>query len=210
MKRRVLTTLAVLVAATRLAAFDAVIEAARPGLAVLPAQNRVESLWWAESGARAAQEIFLDRLAENEHYRVIARAELEAKLQENKLWLTGELSPASIVRLSRVLGVRYLLTGALTEYGLGRRSKGKHRGRRRLGLGGKRFLAAFDLRLMDGETGAIVWADSGRGEAPVELWRAANTEEGTQAEAAMFDFVLRPLLEDLAERLGEAELPETP
>ena len=210
MKKGGLTVLAVLATAISLAASDATVEGGRPGLAVLPAQNRVESLWWAESGARAAQEIFLERLVENEHYRVMARGELEAKLQENRLWLTGELSPASIVKLSRLLGVRYLLMGALTEYGLGRGSKGKHGRGRRPGLGGKRFLAAFDLRLMDGETGAIVWADGGRGEAPVELWRAANTEEGTQAEAAMFDFVLRPLLEDLAERLGEAELPETP
>jgi curli biogenesis system outer membrane secretion channel CsgG len=205
MKRRALGVYAVLVMVARLMTAGTEAEPERPGVSVLPPQNKAESLWWAESGARLAQQIVYDRLVESDFYRVIERSELEAKLQENRLWLTGEISPAGAVKLSRVLGVRYLLTGTLTEYGLGRESKGKRRGRRRLLPGGKKFIAAFVLRLMDGETGALVWADSGRGEASAEAWRAADPDGGAQAEATMFDLVLRPVLEELADRLVEAE-----
>jgi curli biogenesis system outer membrane secretion channel CsgG len=213
MRHRVIAAAALAAAVALPLALAAEDEDARPGLAVLPAENRIENQWWAESGAGAGQDIFIDRLAEAGDYRVLDRAGLDARIQEEGLWLpAGEVTPASAIKLSRQLGVRYLLTGALTEYGTGREGRKGSGGRRLMGLRAPRsFAVAFSVRLLDGETGAIVWTDGRRAEHAPDVPVATGAEDSADDEdARMFEQVLRPMLESLAESLATGESSAAP
>lgn len=65
--------------------------------------------------AFGAEDIFEKHLLER-GYQVIERARLEAVLREQKLSLTGALSPATAKSVGKVLGVDALLLGQVTAY----------------------------------------------------------------------------------------------
>ncbi len=202
MKRRTilqttaLTLLAVAVA-TVLPAQDE-----KPRVAVLDFENKADNSWWWNNGANAAQDIFVTELVKSGRYRVLERERLEAILQEQNLSLSGDLDPATALQLGRLAGVKYFLTGALTEYG------GTDTGGYGGGIGASRrtFVAAFNARLIDAETGDIVWADEGRGEESNMRVSVFGVGGGVNNDERMFDKVLKPIIQDLAQKVAAANL----
>lgn len=202
MKRTTALALAV-VLGTAPVAVKASDDDSRPGLAVLRADNRAQSQWWDEIGAERAQSALIAQLAESRRYQVMTRRRLADTLAAKKLWISGELSPASAIRLGRELGVRYLVTSTLVEFGTGARGLGRGRGRKLLGLGGpKSFRTEFVLRLIDTEVGRMVWSDSRRTVTPLREVLSSSVDETTRAEDAVFEQALVPLLEELAAQLS--------
>lgn len=138
----------------------------KPKLAVLPFQNKAGNSWWYHGGAEAAQDVFVTELMKAmqdvfvtelrnaKRFNVVEREQLEAMLKENQLTLSGDVDPSTAVRAGKVLGVNYLLTGAVTEYGV--TNKGKNVGKK------KPLAVALQGKLIDTSTGEIVWADEAR------------------------------------------------
>lgn len=140
----------------------------KPKLAVLPFQNKAGNSWWYHGGAEAAQDVFITELMKAmqdvfvtelrnaKRFSVVEREQLEALMKENQLTLSGDVDPSAAVRVGKILGVNYLLTGAVTEYGVTEKSASAK---------GKRPLAvAIQAKLIDTSTGEIVWADEARAE----------------------------------------------
>ena len=139
---------------------------AKPKLAVLPFQNKVANPYWWHGGAEAAQDVFVTELMKAmqdvfvtelrnaKRFRVVEREQLEAMMKESQLTLSGDVDPSTAIRVGKVLGVNYLLTGAVTEYGITDVSKSV--GKR------KPFAVALQAKLIDTSTGEIVWADEAR------------------------------------------------
>src|SRR3954449_8668746 len=121
----------------------------KPRIAVLEFKNKADNQWWYHGGAEAAQDVFVTELVKSGKFRVVEREQLEALMKEKNLSLSGDVDPKTAVRIGKLLGVNYLLTGSVTEYGV--TEKGAHSG----GLGripgfsaGKRdFTAALNARL---------------------------------------------------------------
>src|SRR5215471_7834355 len=136
----------------------------KPRIAVLEFKNKADNQWWWHGGAAAAQDVFVTELVKSGKFRVVEREQLAALMQEKGLTLSGDVDPRTAIKVGKLLGVNYLLTGSVTEYGV--TDKGAHSG----GLGrlpgfsaGKReFVAAMNARLIDTSTGEVAWADEAR------------------------------------------------
>jgi curli biogenesis system outer membrane secretion channel CsgG len=179
----------------------------KPRLAVLEFKNKADNQWWWHGGAEAAQDVFVTELVKSGKFRVVEREQLEALMREKNLTLSGDVDPSTAVRVGKLLGVNYLLTGAVTEYGV--TEVGGHApGLRRLpgvSAGKKNFVAAMNARLIDTSTGEIVWADEARGEeSSVKVF--VGGYGGGVDDDRMFDKVLKPIIQQLTASLKAADL----
>jgi curli biogenesis system outer membrane secretion channel CsgG len=184
------------------AAADEPAEEGPPSIAVLRFENPLANPWWSVDGIRRAQDLLVGEIQASGRFAVLDRAALDARMQEEKLLMpAGQLSPAAAVKLGRVLGMDYLVTGSLSEYGAGSKA-----GRRRLlGLrAGRDFAAELSLRVVDGASGELVWADGAR-HAAASSGEWANADPAA-VDAAMFEPLLVPLLRDLVGRMLATEL----
>src|SRR6185436_11053051 len=89
----------------------------KPRIAVIEFKNKADNQWWYHGGAEAMQDVFVTELVKSGKYRVVEREQLQALMQEKNLTLSGDVDPATAVRIGKLLGVNYLLAGAVTEYG---------------------------------------------------------------------------------------------
>ncbi|KAB2958382.1 MAG: hypothetical protein F9K16_13490 [Thermoanaerobaculia bacterium] len=177
----------------------------KPRIAVLEFKNKADNQWWYHGGAEAAQDVFVTELVKSGRFRVVEREQLAALMQEKNLALSGDIDPASATRAGKLLGVRYLLTGAVTEYGA--METGAH-GAYRVGFsaGKKTFTAAMNARIIDTETGEIVWADEARGEDANFKLSIAGFGGGVDNDTRMFDKVMKPVIQQLTASIKAADL----
>ena len=174
----------------------------KPRIAVLGFKSKADNHWWYSRGAGAAQDVFVTELVKSGKFRVIEREMLNALMQEKNLALSGDIDPSTAVQAGRLLGVDYLLTGALTEYGS---SDSNVSGGWRFQAKKKNFEAAMNARLIDTETGEIVWADEGKAdEASFDL--KIHGFGGGVDDDKMFDKVLKPIVQQLAASLRAADI----
>ena len=184
----------------------------KPRIAVLEFKNKADNQWWYHGGATAAQDVFVTELVKSGRFRVIEREMLAALMQEKNLALSGDIDPKTAIRAGKLLGVDYLLTGAVTEYGTTSNSVdtpgGVAKGRWIPGVsvGKNNFVAAMNARLIDTETGEILWADEGRGEEGNARVRVGGFGGGVDNDERMFDKVLKPVIQQLVASLKAADL----
>jgi curli biogenesis system outer membrane secretion channel CsgG len=183
-------------------------QSTKPRLAVLEFKNKADNQWWWHGGAAAAQDVFVTQLVKSGKFRVVEREQLEALMKEKNLTLSGDVDPATAVRVGKLLGVNYLLTGAVTEYGA--EDKGAHggsfRGLPSFGVHKKTFVAALNARLIDTSTGEVVWADEARSEESHSNVDVGGFGGGVSNDDRMFDKVMKPCIEQLTASLKAADL----
>ncbi len=182
----------------------------KPRIAVLEFENKANSgwHWWSDRGASAMQDVFVTELVKSAKFRVIDRERLDALMQEKNLSLSGDVNPATAVQAGQLLGVEYFLVGSVTEYGSTDVSGG---GGSRLGLpsvraGKKTFVAAANARIIDAETGEIVWADEARGEESNVRVHVGGIGGGVDNDERMFDKVMKPVVQQLTASIKAADL----
>ena len=184
----------------------------KPRIAVLEFKNKADNQWWYHGGAEAAQDVFVTELVKSGKFRVIDREALDALMQEKNLSLSGDVDAKTAVRAGKLLGVEYFLAGAVTEYGTTSNSVntpgGVAKGRWIPGVsvGKNTFVAAMNARLIDTETGEILWADEGRGEEGNARVHVGGFGGGVDNDERMFDKVLKPVIQQLVASLKAADL----
>ena len=184
----------------------------KPRIAVIEFKNKADNQWWYHGGAEACQDVFVTELVKSGKFRVVEREQLEALMQEKNLTLSGDVDTSTAVRVGKLLGVNYLLTGAVTEYGTTSHSVDTPSG----GLGGhwvpgvsvgkNEFVAAVNARLIDTSTGEIVWADEGRGSETNSRVHVGGFGGGVDGDTRMFDKVMKPVIQKLVASLKAADL----
>jgi curli biogenesis system outer membrane secretion channel CsgG len=173
----------------------------KPRMAVLEFKNKADNQWWYSHGATAAQDVFVTELVKSGKFRVVEREQLEALMKEKGLALSGDVDPSTAVRIGKLLGVNYLLTGAVTEYGntnVGGGGGGVYAGK-------KKFVAALNARLIDTSTGEIAWADEASQEETSVKVSVFGYGGGVDDER-MFDKVMKPCIQKLVASLKAADL----
>lgn len=182
----------------------------KPRIAVLEFENKANSgwHWWSDRGAEAMQDVFVTELVKSGKFRVIDRERLDALMAEKNLALSGDVNPATAVQAGQLLGVEYFLVGAVTEYGSTDASGGSSG---RFGLpsvraGKKTFVAAANARIIDAQTGEIVWADEARGEESNVRVRVGGIGGGVDNDERMFDKVMKPVVQELTASVKAADL----
>jgi curli biogenesis system outer membrane secretion channel CsgG len=208
MKRVSLILLGVAVLAVTLApALATAADSTKPRIAVLEFKNKADNQWWYHGGAAAAQDVFVTELVKSGKFRVVEREQLAALMDEKNLALSGDVDPKTAVKIGKLLGVNYLLTGAVTEYGT--TDKGAHgAGIGRIpgfNVGKRSFVAAMNARLIDTSTGEVVWADEARAEESSAKVSVGGFGGGVDDDR-MFDKVMKPCIQQLTASLKAADL----
>jgi len=151
--------------------FPAIPEAQRKRIAVMPFDDRqvARASWWGPDWhvGPGVSDMLVSSLVKSNAFRVVEREQLDKVIAEQQLGKAGVVDPATAVRVGKVLGVQYIITGGVTEFGLETRggsigSLGRVLG----GIAAKQTQAkvAFDCRLVDTTTAEIAGAWTGRGE----------------------------------------------
>lgn len=208
MKRSLVTALCAVVA---LAATASLVLAqppsTKPRIAVIEFANKANNQWWHDTGAQAAQDIFVTELVKSRKFAVIEREKINAIMQEKGLTVGGDIDAKTAMQIGKLLGLNYLLTGAVTEYG--NTDTNAHGG----GIGNlpgfgvhkRSFVAALNARLINVSTGEIVWADEARKEESSSSVSVGGFGGGVHDDR-MFDKVLKPCVQQLVASLKAADL----
>lgn len=128
---------------------------AKVRVAVMDFENKAQYGDWRIG--RGASDMLATELVKLGKYSVIERDKLSSLLKEQDLGASGRIDPSTAAKIGKVLGVDYVVTGAVTEYGQssgGGGGGGVH-------VGKKGYHAAVDVRIINASTGEIVFADSG-------------------------------------------------
>jgi hypothetical protein len=138
---------------------------------------------------------------------VVDRERLQALMQEKNLSLSGDVDPKTAVRVVKMLGVEYLIVGAITEFGV------TNSGASVPGYGGlpsfsmktQRMDAAIDARAINTSTGEIVWADTAKDSSSDKSVYVAGAGGGSN-DGQKLDKILRPVVQKLAASVSAKKL----
>ncbi|MFH1282566.1 MAG: CsgG/HfaB family protein [bacterium] len=113
-------------------------------------------------GARLGQsatDILITELVKTNRFIVVERDKMNKLLEEQKLGLTGVINPNTVAKAGKLLGLNAIITGSISQFGA------KKEGSDYLITQSKRQIveATVDIRVVDVETGQILYADSGKG-----------------------------------------------
>jgi hypothetical protein len=131
-------------------------------------------------------------------------------MQEKHLSLSGDIDPKTAIQFGKMLGVEYLIAGAVTELGVTDRGASVPGGLGRFGLPSvsvrsQKAEAALDARAFSTSTGEIVWADSARDETSDASVYVAGAGGGA-SDHGKVDKLMRPVVQKLAASFAKASL----
>lgn len=205
-------TLALFAAASVLAAPEpAAAPAARPRVAILEFKNKTEGYAWAWYRAgEAAQDMLVTELVKKGNFRVMERERLAAILEEKNLTVSGDIDPKTAVKLGKMIGVEYLIAGAVTELGVADRDvsvpSGLFGGRLpSVNVRSQKMDAAVDARAFSTSTGEIVWADTASESTSDSSVYVAGAGGGVEDHRKL-DRLLRPVVVKLADSLSQTKI----
>jgi curli biogenesis system outer membrane secretion channel CsgG len=130
--------------------------------------------WWGNQDiGKGIADLLVDGLVEDGSYRVIERKRLDAILAEQNFSNSDRADPAAakIAKIGKALGVKYLIVGSITKFGMedkGMKIGGGGWGGGKFGLGevgtkkGKATVA-IAARMIDTATGEIMAVAKGEG-----------------------------------------------
>jgi curli biogenesis system outer membrane secretion channel CsgG len=139
----------------------------RPTVALLDFDYGTIDRWWGNQDiGKGIADLVVDGLVEDGSYRVIERKRLDAILAEQNFSNSDRADPAAakVAKIGKALGVKYLIVGSITKFGIedkGMKVGGGGWGGGKFGLGevgtkkGKASVA-IAARMIDTSTGEIM------------------------------------------------------
>lgn len=108
----------------------------------------------------AAGDILVTELVKSGKFIVVERDKMNRLMEEQKLGMTGAIDPKTAASVGKVMGLNAIVTGAISQFGVATT------GSDYLVTQTKKQVAqcTVDVRVVDVETGQVIWADSGKGE----------------------------------------------
>jgi len=135
---------------------------ARIRIAIWDFENNSEQRWWFSNdlGPAARNQIdtaFSQSDKLSKQFSIIERDKLDLVMKEQGLSGTGALDQQTAAKVGQLLGVRYILTGAVDKFSIEETKGGLG------GFGGKftKAEAAINVRMIDTTTGERIFAVSG-------------------------------------------------
>ncbi len=109
----------------------------------------------------AASDVLITELTKTGKFVVVERGKLNKIFEEQKLQASGAIDPRTAVKVGKILGLAALVTGSISESGV------KNEGMDIFVYRSKKQIAevVVDIRVVDVETGQVIYADSGSGRA---------------------------------------------
>ncbi len=169
-------------------------------VAVVDFDNRTPHGGWRVG--RGAADMLTTHLVKKTKFELFERDRLASVMEEQNLGASGRIDAATAARIGKVIGVQYIITGAVTEYG--QSSSGGGGGGVRVGKKG--YYAAVDVRIVDSTTGRIVFAETGEGaksSVNVKVLGFGGGEKWNEKHATA---AMRKAIEKVAKKVAKADL----
>ena len=125
-----------------------------PRVAVMDFENKTQYGGWRIGNGAA--DILTTELVKVGKFDMFERKNLQNVIKEQDWGASGRMDPSTAARIGKIIGVNYIITGAVTEYGQSQSGGGVNVSK----IG---YQSAVDVRMVDAVTGKIVFADSGSG-----------------------------------------------
>lgn len=142
---------------------------------------------WQNVGTGVA-DMLVTALAESKKYTLVEREQMEKVIAEQKLGASGAVTAQTAAKIGRLLGAQYIITGAITEFGVKDSKIGVGGLEKVLPFGGGAKVskntarAALDVRAIDTTSAQIVAAAKGEGS------KSSAEFKGDLSIAPSFDF----------------------
>lgn len=107
----------------------------------------------------AIEELLTTAMFNTNRFTMVERKQIEAVLAEQDFGDSGRVTDASAARIGQALGADYILFAAINEWTPNKKSGGV------LGSGKSVAEVALSIKVVDAETGQVVYADTVRGQA---------------------------------------------
>ena len=188
-------------------------KSSRPTVAVLDLDFGSVQQWWSGNWdiGKGVADLLVDELVNDGSFRVIERKRLDAILAEQNFSNSERADPdaASVAKIGKALGVKYLIVGSITKFGTENKNMGVNGG----AFGGGKFgigkvgtskgkaTVAVTVRMVDTSTGEIMISAKGQAESSrsgMLLGGAGGGGAGGGGEVAMGSSEFRETI------LGEA------
>ncbi len=113
-------------------------------------------------GARlgnSATDIMITEMAKSNKFIIIERSKMHNLLEEQKLGMSGVIDANTAAKAGKILGLNAIITGSVSQFGI------KTEGSDYLITKSKRQIveATVDVRVVDVDTGRVLFADQGNG-----------------------------------------------
>ncbi len=179
----------------------------RPRIAIVNFDVDDAGLWYGfkphkREISEALVELFTTALVERGAVRVFERKRLEAILKEQNLSMSGNVDPSTAVKIGKLVGVQYLLTGKVTRFAY----KGKSFDaffKVGFKFKNKKLEGRLDIRLIRTDTGEVVYVDKGMGSKKFMNLRIATIGGGTDYDETMVNDIFEPIVEQMADKLSK-------
>jgi curli biogenesis system outer membrane secretion channel CsgG len=107
---------------------DAQSKSTRPTVALLDFDFGTVQQWWSGNWdiGKGISDMIVDELVNDGSFRVIERKRLDAILAEQNFSNSERADPsaATVAKLGKVLGVKYLIVGSITKFGMEQKKQG--------------------------------------------------------------------------------------
>ena len=104
--------------------------------------------------------MLITALVKTKKSKVYEGDRLNALMKEQKLQMSGAVDMSTAVQIGKLVGAKYIVTGAVTEFGVAK--SGAH-GAGWFNVGKSHYRSTVDVRAVNVQTGEIVFADTGSG-----------------------------------------------
>jgi curli biogenesis system outer membrane secretion channel CsgG len=104
--------------------------------------------------------MLITALFKTKKYRIYERNKLKSIMKEQNLQMSGAVDMSTAVQIGKLVGAKYIVTGAVTEFGV---AKSGAQGGGYFSVGKQWYRSTVDVRAVSVQTGEIVFADSGSG-----------------------------------------------
>jgi len=168
---------------------------AKERVAVMDFENKSQHGGWRLG--QGASDILTTELVKTGKFNVMERDRLSAIIKEQNLGDTGRMDPSTVARIGKIVGVEYIITGAVTEYG--QSSAGGGGGGVDVGRTG--YHSTVDIRMVNATTGEIVFADSASADSSSVNVRVFGIGGGEKFNEKKATETMREAIEKLAAKI---------
>jgi len=126
-------------------------------IGVVDFQNK--TTYGANRLGTSASDILITELAKTGQFIVVERDKIDKIMEEQKLGMSGAIDPSTAAKVGKILGLNAIVTGAISQFGE------ETEGSEYLITQSKSQVVkcTVDIRVVDAETGQVLYADSGSG-----------------------------------------------
>jgi curli biogenesis system outer membrane secretion channel CsgG len=154
---------------------EAQARSSRPTVAVLDLDFAAVQRWWEGNWdvGKGVADLIVDELVNDGTYRIIERKRLDAILAEQNFSNSDRAEPdaATVAKMGKMLGVKYLMVGSLTKFGTENKKVGIGGGGwgggilggAKVGTSKGKANVAVTMRIIDTSTGEILASAKGEG-----------------------------------------------